>query len=217
MPTTATIAAMPMAMPSADRKARSGRVRSPAAPTRATSGNERRAGFLVALQRVDPAGGPTAGRHNFFRGGPLQTYDGETRRAIGALHARIPGDTATAIWQTALQTTWNGSPVWLHGDVAQGNLLVKGGMLAAVIDFGTSGIGDPACDMVIAWTLLSGVSRETFRASQSVDSATWARGRGWALWKALTTYDKFLHTDATKAATARYVIDQVLAEYEQSI
>ena len=59
---------------------------------------------------------------------------------------------------------WAGDPVWFHGDVATGNLLLRDGRLAAVIDFGTSGVGDPACDVVIAWTLLSGESRDAFRA-----------------------------------------------------
>ena len=84
-------------------------------------------------------------------------------------------------------TTWERDPVWFHGDVAAGNLLVRDGRLAAVLDFGTSGVGDPACDMVIAWTFLSGASRDRFRAERGVDAATWSRGRGWALWKALIT------------------------------
>lgn len=169
--------------------------------------------FLTALQRVDPTGGPTAGQHSFFRGCPLLTYDGETRRTIEALDGDIPGDTATTIWETALDATWDGPPVWFHGDIAHGNLLLHNGRLSAVIDFGTCGVGDPACDVVIAWTLLSGESREVFRTGLSVDPATWARGRGWALWKALITYAEYRHTDATKAATAKHVIDQILAEY----
>lgn len=174
------------------------------------------AAFLVALQQVDPTGGPPPGEHNWFRGGPLLTYDGQTRHAIETLDGDIPGTTALEIWQTALRATWDGQPVWLHGDIAQGNLLVRDGALAAVIDFGTSGVGDPSCDMAIAWTLLSGPSREAFRTGLSVDPATWARGRGWALWKALITYADARHADQVKAANARYVIDQILAEYAQS-
>ena len=62
---------------------------------------------------------------------------------------------------------------------------MNNGQLNAVIDFGQLGIGDPACDLAIAWALLTGKSREAFRAALKLDSATWARGRGWALWKAL--------------------------------
>ena len=61
------------------------------------------ADFLAALQRIDPAGGPPPGRHNFFRGGPLAVYDAETRQAIAALDGRIDTDAATAVWEAALR------------------------------------------------------------------------------------------------------------------
>jgi aminoglycoside phosphotransferase (APT) family kinase protein len=84
-----------------------------------------------------------------------------------------------------------------------------------VIDFGSSGVGDPACDVTIAWTFLSGESREVFRAALPLDAGTWARGRGWALWKALITYGGNLEADPAVAAESRRVIDVVLAEHEQ--
>ena len=112
--------------------------------------------FLTALQRIDPAGGPPPGRHNFFRGGPLTVYDAETRQALAALEGRIDTIAANAVWEAALAASGHGSPVWFHGDVAAGNLLVRDGRLGAVIDFGTSGVGDPSCDLAIAWTLFGG-------------------------------------------------------------
>jgi aminoglycoside phosphotransferase (APT) family kinase protein len=105
------------------------------------------------------------------------------------------------MWETALRTSWPKPPVWFHGDVAAGNLLVRDGRLAAVIDFGTSGVGDPACDLVLAWTMLSGDSRAVFRETLGLDDDTWDRGRGWALWKALITYD-----------TSAYVLDELFSE-----
>ena len=171
------------------------------------------ASFLVCLQQIDPTGGPPPGPHNFFRGGPLETYDSETRRAIAAAQDLIDGELARAVWENALAATWHGRHVWVHGDVAAGNLLVQDGRLAAVIDFGCSGVGDPACDLTIAWTLLSGESRDAFRSALPLDVATWRRGRGWALWKALITYVGSLETDPAAAATARRVIDDVLDEY----
>ena len=123
--------------------------------------------FLAALQLIDPAGGPPPGQHNFFRGGPLAIYDTETRVAIAALHGKIDTDAVTAVWETALKATWHGVPVWFHGDVSAANLLVERGRLSAVIDFGCSGVGDPACDLTIAWTLFSGESREAFLCCSS--------------------------------------------------
>jgi aminoglycoside phosphotransferase (APT) family kinase protein len=174
------------------------------------------ADFLAALHTVDPAGGPGPGLHNWFRGGPLQRYDSQTRAAIDALGDRIPRDTCAEIWQSALRASWDGQPVWFHGDVAPGNLLFRDGALAAVIDFGTCGVGDPACDTAIAWTVLSGPSRETFRARLGADAGTWARGRGWALWKALIVYAGELHADQGEAARAARVIDEILSEYATS-
>jgi aminoglycoside phosphotransferase (APT) family kinase protein len=170
--------------------------------------------FLVCLQRIDPTGGPPPGPHNFFRGGPLETYDAETRNAIAAVQELINAELATEVWEAAVAATWQEAPVWVHGDVAAGNLLVRDGRLAAVIDFGSSGVGDPACDVTIAWTLLSGKSREAFRAALPLDAATWARGRGWALWKALITFAGNLETDRPAAATGRRVIEDLLAEHQ---
>jgi aminoglycoside phosphotransferase (APT) family kinase protein len=174
------------------------------------------AAFLVALRRVDPSGGPGPGLHNWFRGGPLQVYDPQTQRAIRVLEGRIPRDSVMEIWQSALRASWDGRPVWFHGDVAPGNLLLRDGALAAVIDFGTCGVGDPACDVVIAWTLLSASSREAFRAGLDIDPGTWARGRGWALWKALIVYAGALPRDDATAVEAGRVIDEVLTEYAEA-
>ena len=110
-----------------------------------------------------------------------------------------------------MASSWQRAPVWVHGDVATGNLLMRDGRLAAVIDFGSSGVGDPACDTVIAWTFLSGTSRAAFRATLDLDAETWSRGRGWALWKALISLVGHLENDAPEAALARRDIEQVLA------
>jgi aminoglycoside phosphotransferase (APT) family kinase protein len=142
------------------------------------------AGFLTALREVDPTGGPRAGVHNWYRGGPLTAYDAEARAAARGRPA------ALEMWEDALRATFDGPDVWFHGDVAVGNLLVDGSRLAAVIDFGTCGVGDPACDLAIAWTLFTGDSREVFRTAMGVDDGTWVRGRAWALWKALITGDE---------------------------
>ncbi|WP_085025432.1 aminoglycoside phosphotransferase family protein [Ensifer aridi] len=171
--------------------------------------------FLAALQRIDAEGGPPPGQHNFFRGGPLTVYDHETRWALEALEGEIDASAARAVWDAALGTTWTGAPVWFHGDVASGNLLVDNGRLSAVIDFGTSGVGDPACDLSIAWTMFRGESREAFRAALPLDRDTWARGRGWTLWKALIVAAGMPGTDRLEVEKSRRVIDEVLADHER--
>jgi aminoglycoside phosphotransferase (APT) family kinase protein len=173
---------------------------------------------LGALQRIDPAGGPPPGPHNFYRGGPLAMYDGQTRQANAALAGAIDAAAVAAVWEAALEAPWRGSPVWLHGDVSPANLLVNHqGQLCAVIDFGSSGVGDPACDVTIAWTLLAGASRGAFRAALPADGALWARGRGWALWKGLITLaaDTDRDSGVASAGEARRVIDDGLADHAQ--
>lgn len=171
--------------------------------------------FLKALGRVDATAGPAPGQHNFFRGGPPATYEDETIRAIETLGDEIPAEAVKRVWADAVATSWQREPVWFHGDVAAGNLLVRHGRLAAVLDFGSSGVGDPACDIVIAWTLLSGSSRDRFRAELDVDAGTWSRGRGWALWKALITLVGHLERGAPEAAVPRREIERILADYAQ--
>ena len=165
--------------------------------------------FLLALQRIDPSGGPAAGEHSFYRGGPPAVYDGETRRAIDALQGRIDARAATALWEAALAARWDSPPVWVHGDVAAGNLLVRAGRLHAVIDFGCCAVGDPACDLVLAWTFLDAESRAVFRSTLGVDDGTWTRGQGWALWKALILLAGAA-SNAVEAATAQRVVDALL-------
>jgi aminoglycoside phosphotransferase (APT) family kinase protein len=172
------------------------------------------AGFILALQKVDPNGGPAAGAHSFHRGAPPEYYDAETRRALEVLEGRIDTDAARDVWETALASRWEGAPVWFHGDIASGNLLVRNGKLSAVIDFGTSGVGDPACDLVIAWTFFTGRSRETFRAAVHQDPATWSRARGWALWKSLITLAADLDTNPTAADSDEKIITALLADHE---
>ena len=141
--------------------------------------------FLRAFWAVDTAGGPPAGVANFHRGGELAVYGAETAACIDALAGRIDADGARRVWAEAIASRWSRPPVWVHGDVAVGNLLVEGGRLSAVIDFGGLAVGDPACDLVIAWLFLDAESRAKFRAELALDDDTWARARGWALWKAL--------------------------------
>jgi aminoglycoside phosphotransferase (APT) family kinase protein len=171
------------------------------------------AGFLGALYRIDPAGGPGPGTHNFFRGGPVAFYDGETREALAALRGHIDTGLAAEVWQAALEAAPPGPPVWFHGDAQPGNLLVRDGRLSAVIDFGTCGVGDPACDTTIAWTFFSGQSSRAFREALPFDEATWARGRGWAIWKAMIVLVRALEDDPQDAAFTAGVVEAILADH----
>jgi len=165
--------------------------------------------FVLALQRIDPADAPAA-----YRSGALASRDAETREAISQLHGVIDTGAATAAWDAALRTPpWDGPPVWVHADLQPGNLLTADGRLSAVIDFGCLGHGEPAVDLITAWSLLSAEARAGFRAALGVDDATWARGRGWALSIALIELPYYRTRNATITGIASHVIGEVLADH----
>lgn len=167
--------------------------------------------FLNELHEIDITGGcPVAGQHNFWRGGQLSTYDAETKSAIDELKDLIDLNRATAVWQKALSSKWTKNPVWLHGDLSAGNILIQNNQLVAVIDFGGMAIGDPACDLVIAWTFLKDESRKLFKSQLNLDVDTWNRARGWTLWKALITLAKCPDKVSDQAQEQKNIINSIL-------
>ncbi|MBW6421118.1 aminoglycoside phosphotransferase family protein [Rhizobium sp. XQZ8] len=171
------------------------------------------ADFLKALWKADVTGGPPAGQHNFHRGGDLRVYDAETRQSIDVLADEVDGALMTEIWERALASRWAKDPVWVHGDISEGNLLVRDGRLSAVIDFGSSGIGDPACDLVIAWTFLDEPAAQAFRERLLLDAQTWERARGWCLWKALIVVAGHPGTNPLVKEQHRAWIGRVVADH----
>ena len=173
--------------------------------------------FLVALQNVDSKNGPAPGLHNFNRGGNLAVYDEATRTAISMSSSSFDADVLTEIWGVALSSTWDRPPVWVHGDISPGNLLVNDGRVSAVIDFGGAGVGDPACDLTIAWTLFKTESRAAFRTAIALDDDTWARSRGWALWKAVIVLVGLIETNAAEASDSEQIINEILADHRENL
>jgi aminoglycoside phosphotransferase (APT) family kinase protein len=174
------------------------------------------AAFLRSLHAIPADGGPTAGPDTFHRGGSLAVYDAEARWAITALASRLDPRATNADWQAALDSAWDRNPLWVHGDMAVGNLLVRDGRLCAVIDFGQFCVGDPACDLVPAWTLFDAHSRAIFRADVGLDAAAWARGRGWALWKALIGAARRGATNAWEGTRCWATIEAVLSDHART-
>ncbi|MGI6741465.1 MAG: aminoglycoside phosphotransferase family protein [Brevefilum sp.] len=172
------------------------------------------AGFIKALHSIDTLDGPIAGEHNFHRGGSLKVYDEETRKTIELLKDEFDSSTLLKIWGKALKTEWTEKPVWVHGDLEADNILVdKDGALCGVIDFGILGVGDPASDLVIAWTFFDKESRNTFQESINLDKNLWERARGWALWKALISYEKYRKNNPEDASEIEGIINSIVEEF----
>ncbi|MGW5849015.1 aminoglycoside phosphotransferase family protein [Streptomyces sp. NPDC055254] len=169
--------------------------------------------FVARMRSITLPGAPRA-----YRGGPLALLDASTRAAIEQLRdiprEGVDCDAAAAVWEDALRSpAGDGPDVWLHADLMPGNLLVDAaGRLAAVIDFGCTGVGDPACDLFPAWNLLPAEARQVFREKLGVDDATWRRGRARTLSQALTALPYYRETNPAMADNARHVIRTVLDE-----
>jgi aminoglycoside phosphotransferase (APT) family kinase protein len=140
-----------------------------------------------------------------------------TRASIDALAGSIETDAVTEAWEAALRAgEWDRPPVWIHGDLDARNLLVRNGRLTGVVDFGCVGVGDPATDVMVAWKVFAGESRESFRAALSVDEATWERSKGWALSQALLALAYYtLETNAVLVRECERWLAEVLGESVQ--
>ncbi len=174
---------------------------------------EKLTAFLIALHKIKTTDGPLAGKQNFYRGGCLAIYDHETKLAMQSLNNKIDISACRAIWNTSLESSWDLPPLWVHGDISSGNLLVKEGKLYGVIDFGQLCIGDPACDLAISWTLFHGKSREIFQKAINFDKRRWERARGWTLWKALITASGLSNPNNMEAKKCFAILDDLIKEH----
>jgi aminoglycoside phosphotransferase (APT) family kinase protein len=168
--------------------------------------------FVHALRAINPVGGPV----EKFRGVPLAARDRISRASAAALRGSLDVRPLLALWDAAVaEPEWTGRPVWMHGDLHPANLLVSDGVVTGVIDFGLLGVGDPACDLMVAWTYLSADARQVFRNAPAVDDPTWARGRGWALHLGLGAA-AYSADNPVLGNIGRYTIGEVLADAGQS-
>lgn len=162
--------------------------------------------FVVSMQKINSSGAPRC-----QRGLPLQSRDEEMRAAIPLCSDVFDTKRVQEIWEAALALPeWSDTPVWIHGDLHAGNLLVKDGKVTAVVDFGSSGSGDPASDLMVAWTLLTKETREIFRSIVQPDEATWERGRAWALTMGVVAYPYYRDTNPAFACIAKRATDAAL-------
>jgi aminoglycoside phosphotransferase (APT) family kinase protein len=166
--------------------------------------------FLNEFHRIDLPNGPNSRRGIRLNETELTT---ETQNAIRKLEEEIDIPVVTSLWKHLSNIPyWGKEPVWLHGDFLPGNILIQNNRLSAVLDFTDVGMGDPACDLVIAWALFNPDSRQIFRQNlEGIDDNTWERGKGWALSIALIMLPYYKHTNPDLTSLARRMITNVLA------
>jgi aminoglycoside phosphotransferase (APT) family kinase protein len=134
--------------------------------------------FLAALHRPAPRGAPV----NQWRSGPLSRRNTSMRERLAALDDVVDVGAVQSEWDEVLRLPeWDGEPVWVHGDLHGGNVLVEREEITAVLDWGDLSASDPAVDLIIAWAVLPAAGRAILREEAGVGVETWARGRGWAL------------------------------------
>lgn len=165
------------------------------------------AAFVRAVRSTDTAGRTWDGR---TRGGPLQAMDAEVREALALSTDLVDTVRLAALWDGCLDAPDGAADTWIHADLMPGNLLVRDGALAAVIDLETACVGDPAVDLMPAWNLMRSDDRVCFRDALQIDDATWARGRGWAFIQAIVALPYYVGTNKHMADTARRTLDAIL-------
>lgn len=172
------------------------------------------AGFIAALHQIPTEDGPRSGLHSGLRGTPLPVRDEPVRHSIATVGGSLDADVALALWESAIRVpAWRRAPVWVHGDLHPGNVLVRDGAIGAVIDWGLLSVGDPALDVMAAWTLLSAEARATFREALPVDDHTWARARGWALCTGVIATAYYGDTNPVLSGFSRRAAEEAMADF----
>lgn len=170
------------------------------------------AAFITAFRRIDLPDRPPAYPGERRTRAPMSSMDSPTRKAINELDGLIDTHAALTSWEESLAAPYDGHEVWVHSDLTPSNLLVSAeGRLTAVLDFETSGVGDPACDLFPAWYLLPANVHEEFRTTLNVDNPTWLRARGRVLSQAAIVLQHFKNTNPALTNYARYAVSKVLA------
>lgn len=170
------------------------------------------AGFVRALHAIDATAGPP--RTGTGRGTPLVGLDDGVRRTLAASTVLRPiADQVLAVWEDAVSApAHDGPPVWIHGDLMPGNLLVRDGHLAAVIDWGGLGTGDPAPDLCPGFWLFEGETRERYKRVMGYDEAAWRRARGWIIAPSVTGVDYYADTFPAMSRRGLAGIEAVIAD-----
>jgi len=165
--------------------------------------------FIKDLHKINIDNAPAPSIHNFYRGGDLRIYDTEIIASISALKGKIDYRKAMQIWEKSIASQYHDSPLWIHGDLSLGNILLEEGQIKAIIDFGMIAAGDPACDLAVAYNIFTADVREEFIIKMDMKKDVWDRAKGWALWKSLISFANPKATNVVEATRAKFVLKEL--------
>ena len=161
--------------------------------------------FITDMRRLDPIGAPAG-----YRCGSLHPLDSEVRKCLSQVGDLVSVAELLPLWQRALDARpWAGAPVWAHCDLLSSNVLASDGRLSGILDFAAAGVGDPACDLMAGWSMLSAASREIFRERLAIDDDEWDRGRGWALSQAAIALPYYRNTFPAMSTTSLHMLQEL--------
>lgn len=164
--------------------------------------------FVTELRRIDTTGAPSG-----YRGGSVREHDAELRKVLPDIADEVDVEALGAIWDRALAApAYEDEPRWAHGDLLATNVLVNDGHLTGILDFSAAGTGDPACDLMAAWSILPKEPRDVFRADLDVDDAEWDRGRGWAMVQAVMALPYYRETNPGMVENSRRMLTALIED-----
>lgn len=168
--------------------------------------------FLQQFASIDTKYGPKPGPHNFYRGAHPSVYFKEVQAALQKLSSFFDIANYERIAYQAIQNSFTDKPVWVHGNMSAGNIIIKDKKLNAIIDFSGIAVGDPACDLTIAWTLFDQASKEIFKNNLPYDQNMWEKAQAWALWKSLITLANIEDMQSPAATIQLNILENIVAD-----
>jgi aminoglycoside phosphotransferase (APT) family kinase protein len=169
--------------------------------------------FVRALRAVEPASGRMCGSTNGFRGSPLSTRAGWVRNCFDSVADLFDHHAMRLTWEEALAApVWDKEPVWVHGDIHAANIIVSNAQVVGIVDFGLAALGDPACDLALAWSFLPATHRDIFFKAAEADEAMVQRGKGWALYVGAIALSYYRHSNPVLARIGEKAISSVLED-----
>ena len=167
------------------------------------------AALIGSLRQADTKGRSFSGEG---RGGELTAHDGWIAHCLQRSEGLLPVDRLRRAWGSFRSLPRLGDDVMCHKDLIPGNVILRDGRLAGILDTGGFGPADPALDLVAAWHMLDFSRRETLRTSLAIGDLEWRRGAAWAYQQAIGLVWYYAESNPTVSALGRSTLIRLLTD-----